>query len=72
VQAGTLMSDGTRYIDEACPAGDVLLAGGAANVAAGSVLLDSYPTPGRTNSWRARINPQSGPNPFSVVVLCAR
>jgi hypothetical protein len=71
VEVGTDQGDGTRYIDEACPQGDVLLNGGPANIAAGSILLESFPTPGSTTSWRARIKPQSGGNNFSVVVLCA-
>jgi hypothetical protein len=71
IQPGTDLGDGTRYIDEACPAGDVLLNGGPANVAAGSVLVESFPTPGATNSWRARIKPQTGGDNFSVVVLCS-
>jgi hypothetical protein len=71
VETGTPLGDGTYYIDEACPAGDVLLNGGPANVAAGSVMVESFPTPGSTNSWRARIKPQTGGDNFSVVVLCA-
>lgn len=71
VEAGTPLGDGTFFIDEACPAGTVLLNGGPANIAAGSVLLESFPTPGTINSWRARIKPQTGGDNFSVVVLCA-
>lgn len=71
ISAGTLLGDGTRFIDEPCPAGDVLLNGGPANIAAGSILLESFPTPGSTTSWRARIKPQAGGDNFSVVVLCA-
>lgn len=71
IEQGTALGDGTFYIDEACAPGEVLLTGGPANIAPGSVLLESFPTPGTTNSWRARIKPQSGGDNFSVVVLCA-
>jgi hypothetical protein len=70
VAAGTPLGDGTFYIDEPCPAGDQLLNGGPANVAGTSVMVESFPTPGGTNSWRARIKPAAADN-FSVVVLCA-
>jgi hypothetical protein len=71
VEAGTPLGDGTYYIDEACPAGEVLLNGGPANVGADSVMVESFPSPGSTNSWRARIKPPAGGDNFSVVVLCA-
>lgn len=71
VEAGTPLGDGTFYIDEPCPPGDVLLNGGPANVDAGSIMVESFPTPGSTTSWRARIKPQTGGDNFSVVVLCA-
>lgn len=71
VEAGTPLGDGTFYIDEACPPGDVLLNGGPANVSGGSTMVESFPTPGSTTSWRARIKPQAGGDNFSVVVLCA-
>ena len=61
----------TNYIDEACLPGDILLNGGPANVANDSIMVESFPTPGSTNSWRARIKPQAGGDNFSVVVLCA-
>jgi hypothetical protein len=70
IAAGTPLGDGTNYIDQACPAGEVMLNGGPANVAASSVMVESFPTPGKTNSWRARIKPAAADN-FSVVVLCA-
>jgi hypothetical protein len=70
IAAGTPLGDGTYYIDQACPAGEVMLSGGPANVAATSVMVESFPSPGKTNSWRARIKPASADN-FSVVVLCA-
>lgn len=61
----------TNYIDEACLPGDILLSGGPANVANDSIMVESFPTPGSINSWRARIKPQAGGDNFSVVVLCA-
>ncbi|HET8977051.1 MAG TPA: hypothetical protein VFN87_02775 [Solirubrobacteraceae bacterium] len=72
LETGTPLGDGTFYIDEACPPGDVLLNGGPANVAAGSTMVESFPTPNSTTSWRARIKPQAGGDQFSVVVLCAK
>jgi len=70
IQTGTPLGT-TNYIDEACPQGTILLSGGPANVANDSIMVESFPTPGLTNSWRARIKPQSGGDMFSVVVLCA-
>ena len=70
-EAGTSLGDGTFYIDEACNPGDILLSGGPANVNSTSVMVESFPTPGLTNSWRARIKPTAADN-FSVVALCAR
>lgn len=69
--AGTALVDGTHVISEACLAGDVLLSGGPANIAATSTLLESFPTPGVTNAWTARINKNGQADNFSVVVLCA-
>ncbi len=61
--------DGTFTIEQACNAGDVLLSGGPANVNATSVMVESFPAPGSTNAWKARIKPTGADN-FSVVVLC--
>ena len=69
-QGTQLDATGTFYIDEACDAGDQLLSGGPANVNSDSDMVESFPTPGSTNSWRARIDPVGVDN-FSVVVLCA-
>lgn len=69
VQPGTALGN-TFYIDQACPQGTVLLSGGPANVNNDSVMVESFPTPGVANSWRARIKPAATDN-FSVVVLCA-
>ena len=68
---GTLLGDGTRSIAKACGPGDVLLSGGPANVRESSDLLESFPTPGTTNSWTARINTNGLEDNFTVVVLCA-
>ena len=70
IMAGTPFGT-TNYIDEACLPGDILLNGGPANVANDSIMVESFPTPGSTNSWRARIKPPAGGDNFSVVVLCA-
>jgi hypothetical protein len=71
VGPGTTLGDGTSVIAASCNAGDVLLAGGPANVAATSTLLESFPTPAVANSWSARINKNAQTDNFSVVVLCA-
>lgn len=68
---GTLLGDGTRFIDKSCNAGDQLLSGGPANINTGTILLESFPTPGSTNSWRARIQNDGTLDSFNVVVLCA-
>lgn len=70
VGPGTLLGDGTNVIAQACDPGDVLLSGGPANVSANTDLLESFPTPGSTNSWSARINDNAVADNFSVVVLC--
>ena len=66
---GTDLGDGTFAIEQACSAGDVLLSGGPANVNATSVMVESFPAPGSTNAWKARIKPAAADN-FSVVILC--
>jgi hypothetical protein len=68
---GTTLGDGTSVLAEACDPGDVLLSGGPANISANSDLLESFPSPGTTNSWSARINKNGAADNFSVVVLCA-
>jgi hypothetical protein len=70
VGAGTQLGDGTFVMAEACNPGDVLLSGGPANVNATSTMLESFPSPGSTNSWSARINKNAQTDNFSVVVLC--
>jgi hypothetical protein len=71
VGPGTTLGDGTSVISEACNSGDILLSGGPANIASTSTLLESFPTPGTTNSWTARINKNGQTDNFSVVILCA-
>jgi hypothetical protein len=68
---GTTLGDGTSVAARACDPGDVLLSGGPANISATSDLLESFPSPGTTNSWSARINKNGAADNFSVVVLCA-
>jgi len=71
VGAGTTLGDETQYIDQGCNAGDVLLSGGPANIDAETDLLESFPSPGVTTFWRARVNKNGMTDSFSVVVLCA-
>ena len=71
VEEGTLFDVETHFIDEACNPGDVLITGGPANVNKTSIMLESFPTPGLTNSWRVRLKTPAADN-FSVVVLCAK
>jgi hypothetical protein len=70
IEAGTDHGDGTSIITEACNAGDILLSGGPANVSGTSWVVESFPSPGSTNSWTARINKAGLTDNFSVVVLC--
>lgn len=70
VGPGTRLGDNTNVIGESCDPGDQLLAGGPANISATSKLLESFPSPGSTNSWSARINDDGTADNFSVVVLC--
>lgn len=70
LEVGTKFGE-TFYIDEACNPGDVLIAGGPADVADKSSMVESFPTPGLTNSWRVRIRPVAE-DKFVVVVLCAK
>ncbi|MGH2840219.1 MAG: hypothetical protein ACRDKY_05270 [Solirubrobacteraceae bacterium] len=68
---GTALGDGTFSIQQACNPGDIMLSGGPANVASTSTLLESFPAPGTTNAWKARISKNAQADNFSVVVLCA-
>lgn len=72
VEAGQTLGDDTQVISEACDPGDILLSGGPANILKTTTLLESFPTPGATNSWTARINTNGVTDNFSVVILCAK
>lgn len=71
VAAGTDTGGGTFALAQACDPGDVLLSGGPANVNSSSAMVESFPSPGTTNSWSARIQKNGLADNFSVVVLCA-
>lgn len=71
VDAGTALGDGTFVKGQACDPGDILLSGGPANVSATSDMVESFPSPGSTNSWSARIDKNGLTDNYSVVVLCA-
>jgi hypothetical protein len=71
VAAGTDKGDGTFVLGQACDPGDVLLSGGPANVNGTSSMVESFPSPGTTNSWSARIQKNGLADNFSVVVICA-
>ena len=71
VAAGTQISDGTFVAEQACDPGDVLLSGGPANINPTSVMLESFPAPGSTTSWKVRINKNGAADNWNVVVLCA-
>jgi len=68
--AGTRLGDNTNSKAMACDPGDVLLSGGPASISKTSTVLESFPTPGSTNSWSARINDNGAADSFTVVVLC--
>jgi hypothetical protein len=70
VGPGTTLGDGTSVISQACDNGDILLSGGPANVRDTSTMLESFPSPGSTNSWTSRINKNGQTDNFSTVVLC--
>lgn len=72
VEAGTTIGDGTQVASASCNPGDILLAGGPANIAATTTLLESFPSPGSTNSWSVRVNKNGQTDNFNVVVLCAK
>ena len=71
VAAGQTLGDGTQVMAEACNPGDILLSGGPANINATTTLLESFPSPGSTNSWSVRVNKNGNADNFSVVILCA-
>ena len=68
--AGTALGDGTFAKAMACNAGDILLSGGPASIANTSEVLESFPTPGSTNSWSVRIDKNAQTDNFTVVILC--
>lgn len=68
--SGTELGDGTFVQSKACEAGDVMLSGGPASVRSTSTLLESFPTPGVTDSWTARIQKNGQEDNWVVVVLC--
>jgi hypothetical protein len=70
IAPGTALGDGTHVANATCNPGDVMLSGGPANVSSTSTLLESFPSPGSTNSWSARINKHGQADNFNVVVLC--
>jgi hypothetical protein len=71
VAAGTTLGDTTSSIAQGCLVGDLLIAGGPANIAATSTLLESFPSGANGSSWTVRINKNGQTDNFSVVVLCA-
>lgn len=68
--AGTALGDGTFVKSFACNAGDLLLSGGPASVSPTSDVVETFPTPGSTTSWTARIQDNGVADAFTVVVLC--
>lgn len=70
LEVGTDLGDGTHSIEESCNPGDILIAGGPADVNATSTMVESFPAPGTTNGWKARIATPAE-DKFLVVVLCA-
>lgn len=67
---GIRLGDNSNSKSMACDAGDILLSGGPASVNVNSDLLESFPSPGSTNSWTARIFDNGSPDNFTVVILC--
>ncbi|HCB07590.1 MAG TPA: hypothetical protein PLZ93_23980 [Nocardioides sp.] len=68
--AGTTLGDGTSVKAQACDAGDILLSGGPASLNATTDLIESFPTPGSTNSWSARVDKNGVGDNWTVVILC--
>ena len=67
---GTTLGDGTSVKGQACDGNDILLSGGPASLNATSDLIESFPTPGSTNSWSARVDKNAVADSWTVVVLC--
>jgi len=70
VAAGTDLGDGTFSAAVACLGGDTMLSGGPANVNPTSDLMETFPSPGTTNAWSARIHKNGAADNWSVVVIC--
>jgi len=70
VAAGQTLGDGTSVAAQACDAGDLLLAGGPANMNATSDMIESFPSPGSTTSWSVRIDKNAVADNWNVVVNC--
>lgn len=68
--AGSTLGDGTSVKAQACDTGDILLSGGPASLNATTDLIESFPTPGATNSWSARVDKNAVGDSWTVVVLC--
>jgi hypothetical protein len=68
--AGTTLGDGTSVKAQACDAGDMLLSGGPASLNATTDLIETFPTPGSTTSWSARVDKNGVGDSWTVVVLC--
>jgi hypothetical protein len=67
---GQTLGDGTSVAAEACDPGDILLAGGPANMNATSDMIESFPSPGSTTSWSVRIDKNAVADNWSVVINC--
>lgn len=70
VDAGTTLGDGTSTKFMVCDAGDLLLSGGPANLNGTTDMVESFPSPGSTNSWSVRVDKNAVGDSWSVVVLC--
>jgi hypothetical protein len=68
--AGTTNGDGSSTKTVGCDAGDILLSGGPASLLATSDVIESFPTPGSTNSWTARVDKNGLTDSWTVVILC--
>jgi hypothetical protein len=71
LEQGTDTGEETHSIEEFCDPGDILIAGGPADVNATSSMVESFPAPGSTNGWKVRLKTPATDN-FLVVVLCAK
>jgi hypothetical protein len=71
LEEGTATAEETHSIEEFCDPGDILIAGGPADVNGTSTMVESFPAPGSTNGWKVRLKTPAADN-FLVVVLCAK